>query len=1428
MRAVFAAVLALAIPTENAPAQDSGSDTGYAAPVRRATARPIAIGARVGSTVTAADPTLSDGTRFQVWRFSANAGQEVVVALQSREFDVFLMLLAAEGESQNALRMQMPDAVSKVAQSAIRLPHDGDYLIVANTQQPNAGGRYDLSLKTLSEACAAEGPCSVAGDEYAGLTPIRHINVAAARRIGTGDSLSTELSARDGRLMDSSYFGAWRYEGRAGERIVIDLISPAFDSYLIVARQTPDGPVSLRENDDAPATSNSQLAVELPDSGTYVFVTTSYQPGRTGSYTLRVRPLAQACADGGPCELTPAASERRSLFAGLGSAPKSPMSLGDSVSGRLSPAGQTLGDNTYFNAYRFTGTAGTEVAIFLSARAPNVGSFDTYLHLLRPEGDSLVTVESDDDDGSGKNSLITARLAHTGEYVIVANGLSASDTGNYALSLLWLADACSRQQVCKIGDAAPELSAEQAIVAIAPKPIVAGTAINSSLARHGPKLPDNKPFDVWRYSGRRGERIVITNRSSDFDAYLYVYQLSGSTVREMARDDDGAGSLDAQIAMELPEAGEYLIVPGSFSASAQGDYVLTVQDMAAACAEGGPCAPGETAAATGRIRPAITAAHRPLALPATLSGVLPDSAAQLPGAGRFQAYRFRGRANDRIVLTMESAAFDPYLHLALLRAPSARLVGSDDDGGTGVSARLVATLPEDGEYLVVASALTASGSSTSGPYSLSMAPCDSACAAFSDVPTARTSASYARAIHAPRRQITSGTVVEGTLGPSDSTLNDGAHFHAYWIQATANQPLRAAMQASALDPYLTLLRLEGDSLASVATDDDGGDGLNALLDWTVDRTGTYVLVATAASQRSSGSYTLLLDQSASITREQFLAAANTAGALSGLRQALAEPHQTLQIGRTHATEMPASAPTLGGSGRFQSYRFGGRAGERVVVTMRSEAFDPHLRLAHIDGKPVTLLATDDDGGDGTNARIVDTLPASGEYLVVASVYSMRDSTVAPTYSISVERCDDACAAYRDTPGSRSAAAYQSALRSERRSVSSAGTATGTLAASDGTLGDGTPFHAYWVAGRPGQTLRAALAAGAFDPYLALLRLEGDSLVLLGADDDGGEGLSALVQFAIDRAGTYVLVATGVARAAAGTYVLNVDQGNDAAAAAFNARAADAANRAQLGPALIGPRRPLVLGQPVAAEMGEGTQRLEGKGRFHSYRFDGRANDRVVINLESDSFDPYLYLVRSDGESVRILETDDDDGDGDDSRIVATLPADGEYLVIATTYGSSDTSSAPSYRLRLEQCDDACAQSEATESSPERSVASSQVLTAPRIPLPFGQPMQARLTPSDRTLADGSHFHAYAFDATAGASFRVSMESTEFDPILVLYRVEGNQLVRVTSDDDGGGGQNALIAWTVDTTASYVLVANSISAGNTGAYTLKASRGDASP
>lgn len=1141
LKAVALAATFAALMPANTTAQGSvGSESpDYGTPARRAPSRPITVGSSLESRLTASDPTFADNSHFQVWKFSARAGQDVVVALESRDFDAFVMLVEAQGEAQLPLQMETADS-ARTARLAMRIPSDGDYLIVANTLQSRRTGSYKLSLKTLSDACASGGPCAVEGTTNSDLTPISGIDPGSARAIALGDSQPAELARTDLRLRDSSYFDAWRYEGRSGEKIVIDHISPVFDTYLILARQTPNGPESIRENDDAPYTQNSQLAVELPETGTYVIVATSLRPDTVGRYSLRLRSMADACAAGGPCEPTAGPAQRLPLFASVRSARTAPLTLGDTVSARLSRGDPMLGDGTFFNTYRFTGTANEEVAILLSALAPDLGRFDTFLHLVRLENDSVVIVKSDDDGGVGSNSMVTARLPRSGDYIVIANGLTVADTGNYSLSLMRLSDVCASLRVCEVGAEIPQASHEATIRAASATAIALGNPVVARLESDGPKLPDGKPFQPWRYTARASERVVITNRSSDFDAYLYLYRITDDSLSEVARDDDGAGSLDAQLSVELTDAGDYVIVAGSFSTSATGEYRLTIESMSAACASGGPCAVGETSAGRARLLPAATSAYVDFPVGDTLRAALPVTAPQLPGRGRFQSYRFNGRANERIVITMDSDQFDTYLDLALVAEPSLRVIDSDDDSGEGTNSRLVAVLPEDGTYLLVASALTGDSVRGIGAYELSRGPCDDACAADDGTPAIRSDAVQRLALQAERRRIPRGGVVEDSLGAT-ARRSPGATFHAYWLQGTAGQTLRASLQSTAFDPYLVVLRLEGDSLRRIQSDDDGGESTNSLVEWAIDRSATYVVVAGSYSGSSSGSYVLNVGQGPESEREQFAAVVAAAGARAQLGRALTAPHRLLPVGVTVSGEITEQTLRLPGRGRFQAYRFNGRASERVVVTMESGDIDPYVYLASVSGDAIRIVGTDDDGGDGVNSRLVATLPTIGEYLVVASAYGASDTARVAAYTIKLGACDDACAAQTtsETATSSDNASTRRILRAPRRTFQPGISLQSALIVGDSTLSDGSSFHAYPVDAIAGSGLRASMESSSFDPFLFLYRIEGDSLVRVAFDDDSGEETNALLEWTVDRTGSYILVANALSRNSYGEYSLNV-------------------------------------------------------------------------------------------------------------------------------------------------------------------------------------------------------------------------------------------------------------------------------------------------
>lgn len=70
------------------------------------------------------------------------------------------------------------------------------------------------------------------------------------------------------------------------------------------------------------------------------------------------------------------------------------------------------------------------------------------------------------------------------------------------------------------------------------------------------------------------------------------------------------------------------------------------------------------------------------------------------------------------------------------------------------------------------------------------------------------------------------------------------------------------------------------------------------------------------------------------------------------------------------------------------YEFVGEAGRRVFIEMRSSDLDAYLFLLDRDGN---VLAADDDGAGGVDARIDYTLPYSGSYVVIANTFFPGES-----------------------------------------------------------------------------------------------------------------------------------------------------------------------------------------------------------------------------------------------------------------------------------------------------------------------------------------------------------------------------------------------------------------------------------------------------
>jgi hypothetical protein len=553
----------------------------------------------------------------------------------------------------------------------------------------------------------------------------------------------------------------------------------------------------------------------------------------------------------------------------------------------------------------------------------------------------------------------------------------------------------------------------------------------------------------------------------------------------------------------------------------------------------------------------------------------------------YHIWTFEGRRGQRVVLDMMSRDFDAYL---VLRDPDGAMVAYDDDSGEGNDARIRTVLPRDGRYRLVATAFSAEAR---GRYSLSLSSWDTA----AGPPPGAVA------------ELRPGDTREGVLEPGDSIGADGPYEDRWMFDARAGARLRLELRADDMDAYLIVLGPDGRMLAS---DDDGLGDRNSVVMLRAAAAGRYTAIASSFGESPVvGTYRItLIDDAGSY-------------ADPGVAAALA-PGQTLE-GRLEEGD------DQGERGFQDDWTFAGRAGQAVRLDVMSREFDPYVVLMR-DGVPVD---SNDDGGDGTDARLTITLPATGAYTAVVSPFSR--SNRGGRYTIAL-----AMGAAPAGPGQTTRLAVGQPV-------------FGRLESGDRPREGGGYEDWFEFEGRAGQQVSIEMRAD-FDAYLELRDPRG---VILAEDDDGlGDGTDAHILTALPANGRFRVVARAFGETArTGLYELRLSL----------AAAPAAAGR----PGEIRP------GETLVGRLEAGDSLLGDSTYADSYTFRPDRSGEVVIDLMSSDFDAYLLVRDAEG---RTLGSDDDGGSGRNSRLRMRVTAGQTYRILANSYG--EERSTGSYRLSL--------------------------------------------------------------------------------------------------------------------------------------------------
>lgn len=117
------------------------------------------------------------------------------------------------------------------------------------------------------------GPKPIAGSIVIGAT--------ARGTLAEDDDVSTE----------GAYFDAYRLQAKAGDKLIVTMVSNAFDAFIDVGTQEGDDSAaftSIKSDDDGLSDTHAKVEWTVEDDGTYLIRARGLSTGEVGAYALKV------------------------------------------------------------------------------------------------------------------------------------------------------------------------------------------------------------------------------------------------------------------------------------------------------------------------------------------------------------------------------------------------------------------------------------------------------------------------------------------------------------------------------------------------------------------------------------------------------------------------------------------------------------------------------------------------------------------------------------------------------------------------------------------------------------------------------------------------------------------------------------------------------------------------------------------------------------------------------------------------------------------------------------------------------------------------------------------------------------------------------------------------------------------------------------
>jgi Zn-dependent metalloprotease len=820
--------------------------------------------------------------------------------------------------------------------------------------------------------------------------------------------------------------------------------------------------------------------------------------------------------------------------------------------------------------------------------------------------------------------------------------------------------------------------------------------------------------DWAQFSATAGTAYEIrtSNLGSRSDTYMYLYDTDGTTI--IAQDDDGGEGAASLINWTASSNGTYYVRVRHYSSSTFGadtDYDLSV------------AASGGTSGAD---------SYEDDDSPAQASSITPNGGIQTHNfhdAGDVDWVQFSATAGLNYVIETLNLGSQSDTVLELYDTDATTLITTDDDSGGGRASRIEWAAPANGTYYLRVRHYISSVFGPDTNYDLKI-----------------TTSGFAPDSYEDDDTVAQANPITVNGGPQTHNFHDAGDED--WVQFSTTAGISHVVETSNLgsrsDTVLELYDTDGVTL--LASDDDGGDGLASRIAWTAPADGTYYVRAHHFSSSVSGSDT---NYDLQVT-----------GTTSGSADSF-EPDDT-----------PAQASTITVNGAIQTHNFHD-AGDEDWVTFAASvginyvletfnlgsASDTFMELYDTDA--VTLIASNDDGGDGLASRISWTAPASGNYYIRVRHYRSSAFGVDTNYDLSVTGSG--------TPGTPDN--YE-----EDDTPAQASVLAGTQADHnfhDAGDEDWAQFSATVSANYVLETLNLGSRS---DTVLYLYDTDGSTLI--ASNDDNGGTLASRIEWTAPANGTYYVRVrhfSGSIFGANTNYDLRLIGGGDIY------EPDDTPAQASLIPA---------DGTPQTHNFG-----LAGDQDW--VQFSATSNESYTIetfNLGPAS-DTVLELY--DTDTTTLLDLNDDGGSGLASQIVWTAPASGDYFIKVRHYSSNASGNNTNYDLSVTGSAGA-----GDSFEPDNNQVEAGSITV------NGNPQ----THDFHVAGDNDWVQ---FSATTGTAYVIETGNLgpNSDTFMTLYDTDGTAVL--VMDDDSGVGLASKIEWTAPADGVYFVNVRHYNSGVSG-------------